>query len=77
MYTADYWHEWLSRGEFPDHPWRSLLERSALTLKALQYAPTGAIVHCVTFKRAPSGDDLRSSVTGSHSEEYTASEPRG
>ena len=22
--TADYWHEWLSRGEFPDHPWRTL-----------------------------------------------------
>ncbi|HWI71373.1 MAG TPA: trehalase-like domain-containing protein, partial [Baekduia sp.] len=19
--TADYWHEWLARGEFPDHPW--------------------------------------------------------
>jgi hypothetical protein len=26
VYTADYWHEWLSHGEFPDHPWtRSLL----------------------------------------------------
>jgi GH15 family glucan-1,4-alpha-glucosidase len=30
VYTADYWHEWLSRGEFPDHPWRTYLQRSAL-----------------------------------------------
>ena len=22
--TADYWHEWLSHGDFPDHPWRTL-----------------------------------------------------
>ena len=42
--TSIYWREWLSRGAFPDHPWRSLLERSALTLKALQYAPTGALL---------------------------------
>jgi GH15 family glucan-1,4-alpha-glucosidase len=46
--TSMYWREWLSRGAFPDHPWRSLLERSALTLKALQYAPTGAIVSAPT-----------------------------
>jgi GH15 family glucan-1,4-alpha-glucosidase len=46
--TSLYWREWLSRGAFPDHPWRSLLERSALTLKALQYAPTGAIVSAPT-----------------------------
>jgi GH15 family glucan-1,4-alpha-glucosidase len=26
--TADYWHEWLSHGEFPDHPWRTYLQRS-------------------------------------------------
>jgi GH15 family glucan-1,4-alpha-glucosidase len=42
--TADFWHEWLAQGEFPDHPWREHLQRSALTLKGLSYAPTGALV---------------------------------
>ncbi len=28
-----YWRDWLSNGTFPDHPWRSYIERSALTLK--------------------------------------------
>src|SRR6185295_17461612 len=42
-YTADFWHDWLSHGEFPDHPWRTFLQRSALTLKGLTYAPTGAM----------------------------------
>ncbi|HEY8638803.1 MAG TPA: glycoside hydrolase family 15 protein [Solirubrobacteraceae bacterium] len=46
--TADYWHEWLSHGEFPDHPWRAFLQRSALTLKGLTYAPTGAMVAAPT-----------------------------
>ncbi len=56
--TSMYWREWLSRGAFPDHPWRSLLERSALTLKALQYAPTGAIVSAPTtsLPRVPGGE---------------------
>ena len=44
VFTADYWHEWLSHGDFPDHPWRAYLQRSALTLKGLSYAPTGALV---------------------------------
>ena len=39
-----YWREWLANGTFPDHPWRSYIERSALTLKGLSYAPTGAIM---------------------------------
>jgi GH15 family glucan-1,4-alpha-glucosidase len=42
--TASFWHEWISRGNFPDHPWRGYLERSALTLKGLTYAPTGALL---------------------------------
>jgi GH15 family glucan-1,4-alpha-glucosidase len=46
--TADYWHEWLSRGQFPDHPWRAFLQRSALTLKGLIYAPTGAMMAAST-----------------------------
>jgi GH15 family glucan-1,4-alpha-glucosidase len=56
--TSAFWREWLSRGEFPDHPWRSLLERSALTLKGLQYAPTGAIASAPTtsLPRVPGGN---------------------
>ncbi|HEX6391637.1 MAG TPA: glycoside hydrolase family 15 protein, partial [Solirubrobacteraceae bacterium] len=46
--TADFWHEWLSRGQFPDHPWRAFLQRSALTLKGLIYAPTGAMIAAST-----------------------------
>jgi GH15 family glucan-1,4-alpha-glucosidase len=56
--TADYWHEWLSRGEFPDHPWRGHLQRSALTLKGLSYSPTGAIVAAATtsLPETPGGE---------------------
>jgi len=43
VWTAHHWQHWLARGKFPDHPWRSYLQRSALTLKGLTYAPTGAI----------------------------------
>jgi GH15 family glucan-1,4-alpha-glucosidase len=46
--TADFWHEWLAQGRFPDHPWRPYLQRSALTLKGLSYAPTGALVAAPT-----------------------------
>jgi GH15 family glucan-1,4-alpha-glucosidase len=56
--TADYWHEWLSHGEFPDHPWRTHLQRSALTLKGLTYAPTGAMVAAPTtsLPETPGGE---------------------
>ena len=56
--TADYWHEWLSRGEFPDHPWRGYLQRSALTLKGLSYAPTGAMCAAATtsLPETPQGE---------------------
>ena len=43
VWTAHHWQNWLARGRFPDHPWRSYLQRSALTLKGLTYAPTGAV----------------------------------
>jgi GH15 family glucan-1,4-alpha-glucosidase len=46
--TADFWHEWIAQGEFPDHPWRRHLQRSALTLKGLVYAPTGAMCAAAT-----------------------------
>ncbi len=47
-FTVTYWRDWLSNGTFPDHPWRSYMERSALTLKGLSYAPTGAIMAAAT-----------------------------
>ena len=40
-WTAHHWQHWLAHGSFPDHPWRGYLQRSALTLKGLTYAPTG------------------------------------
>jgi GH15 family glucan-1,4-alpha-glucosidase len=56
--TADYWHEWLSRGDFPDHPWNGYLQRSALTLKGLTYAPTGAMIAASTtsLPETPGGE---------------------
>jgi alpha,alpha-trehalase len=56
--TADYWHEWLSHGDFPDHPWRTHLQRSALTLKGLIYAPTGAMCAAPTtsLPESPGGE---------------------
>ena len=55
--TSEYWREWLSHGDFPDHPYRSYLERSALTLKGLQYAPSGGFVAAPTtsLPREPGG----------------------
>ncbi len=47
-WTAHHWQHWLARGRFPDHPWRGYLQRSALTLKGLTYAPTGAIAAAAT-----------------------------
>src|SRR6187200_1718847 len=46
--TRAYWHEWVNRGRFPDHAWQIHLQRSALTLKALTYAPTGAMIAAAT-----------------------------
>jgi alpha,alpha-trehalase len=56
--TRSYWHEWLRRGRFPDHPWQAYLQRSALTLKALTYAPTGAMVAAATtsLPETPGGE---------------------
>ena len=44
----EYWRQWITLGDFPDHPWRSYLQRSALTLKGLTYAPTGALLAAAT-----------------------------
>ncbi len=48
VWTAHHWQHWLDHGQFPDHPWRTHLQRSALTLKGLSYAPTGALVAAAT-----------------------------
>ena len=58
VWTAHHWQHWLARGDFPDHPWRPYLERSALTLKGLTYAPTGALVAAATtsLPETPKGE---------------------
>jgi GH15 family glucan-1,4-alpha-glucosidase len=58
VWTAHHWQHWLARGQFPDHPWRSYLQRSALTLKGLTYAPTGAVVAAgsTSLPETPGGD---------------------
>ena len=56
--TGRFWQEWLKHGTFPDHPWRSHLQRSALTLKGLTYAPSGAMIAAATtsLPETPGGD---------------------
>jgi len=58
VWTAHHWQHWLDRGTFPDHPWRTHLQRSALTLKGLTYAPTGALLAAATtsLPEAPHGE---------------------
>jgi GH15 family glucan-1,4-alpha-glucosidase len=48
VWSAHHWQHWLDRGNFPDHPWRTFLQRSALTLKGLTYAPSGALLAAAT-----------------------------
>jgi GH15 family glucan-1,4-alpha-glucosidase len=66
--TNEYWREWLSHGEFPDHPWRGQLERAALTLRGLTYAPSGAIAAAATTscgtRRSRSGAPTTWASTG-------------
>ncbi|MBV9193788.1 MAG: glycoside hydrolase family 15 protein [Solirubrobacterales bacterium] len=56
--TGRFWQEWLKHGAFPDHAWRSYLQRSALTLKGLTYAPSGAMLAAATtsLPETPGGD---------------------
>ncbi|MEV7012321.1 glycoside hydrolase family 15 protein [Streptosporangium sp. NPDC051022] len=58
VWTAHHWQHWLARGDFPDHPWRSFLERSALTLKGLSFAPSGALIAAATtsLPEVPGGE---------------------
>jgi GH15 family glucan-1,4-alpha-glucosidase len=56
--TEEFWREWLRAGDFPDHPWRIHLQRSALVLKGLTYTPTGAILAAPTtsLPETPGGE---------------------
>ena len=56
--TSECWRQWINIGDFPDHPWRAYLQRSALTLKGLSYAPTGALLAASTtsLPETPQGE---------------------
>ncbi len=58
--TVRAWRDWLrhSSPRMPDHPWRPYIERSALTLKGLSYAPSGAIMAAATtsLPETPGGE---------------------
>jgi alpha,alpha-trehalase len=57
-HTSRFWRGWIDDGRFPDHRWRTYLQRSALVLKGLTYTPTGAMVAALTtsLPETPGGE---------------------
>ncbi len=45
--TVKYWQSWLGQSKYKGR-WREIVERSAITLKLMTYAPTGALVAAPT-----------------------------
>ncbi|WP_157562699.1 glycoside hydrolase family 15 protein [Micromonospora chokoriensis] len=45
--TRDYWRRWVGGSSYTGR-WREMVERSAMTLKLMTYAPTGALVAAPT-----------------------------
>jgi GH15 family glucan-1,4-alpha-glucosidase len=45
--TRDFWRGWIGRSRYRGR-WREMVERSAMTLKLMTYAPTGALVAAPT-----------------------------
>ncbi|SEO55951.1 glycoside hydrolase family 15 protein [Trujillonella endophytica] len=45
--TVDFWRTWLSRSRYTGR-WRESIQRSAITLKLMTYAPTGGLVAAPT-----------------------------
>jgi alpha,alpha-trehalase len=56
--TASFWRSWIANARMPDHRWREILQRSALTVKGLTYMPTGATVAALTtsLPETPGGE---------------------
>ncbi|HEU5472243.1 MAG TPA: glycoside hydrolase family 15 protein [Actinophytocola sp.] len=46
--TVGYWRSWLARSTYSGR-WREIVERSAITLKLMTYAPTGGLVAAPTL----------------------------
>jgi GH15 family glucan-1,4-alpha-glucosidase len=45
--TRDYWRDWIARSRYRGR-WREIVERSAMTLKLMTYAPSGGLVAAPT-----------------------------
>jgi alpha,alpha-trehalase len=56
--TNHLWRGWLAGARIPDHRWRQIIERSALSIKGLTYMPTGATVAALTtsLPETPGGE---------------------